>query len=381
MPEADKLLQTIEAVHAAGLDAELWPQALSSVARLLGSSAATVESYDLSSGGLLAFHGFGIPPAEQLAHREHYAAINPRAIYALQRPASELVWDYQVLDEAAMDRDPYYTEFLTRTDFRYFLSGNLFRTPHELAVATIQRTRAQGHVQAAEIALMQGLVPHFRQALDVATRLKRAAGTAHSLKGALDWLADGVALIRADGAILYANEALQAMARRGDGLRIRKGAFVFPDSETRARFAAATAAVARLRAGDVAGGDATDHAVARGAGMLPYLLSMRPLLPAERDGEVDVRAVAIVFVRDPLSRNPAASEVLREVFGLTRAEADVARALQSGMSAAQYARERAVSLNTVYTHLRRIKEKTRCNRMGELIRKLNDLQVPLRIDE
>lgn len=380
MPEADKLLQTIEAVYAAGLDAELWPQTLSSVAQLLESSAATLESYNLPSGGLLDFHAFGIPPAEEIAHREHYAAINPRAAYALQRPANDLAWDYLVLDESAMDRDPYYTEFLTRTDFRYFLSGTLFRTQHELAVTTIQRTPAQGHVEAAEIALMQRLLPHFRQALDMATRLKRVAGDGRSLKAALDWLADGVALIRADGAILYANDALQAIARRGDGLRIRKGAFVFPTSETRARFATAAAAIVRLHAGDAATAGSTDLAVSRGAGMPPYLLSMRPLLPSERNGDVDRRAVAIVFVRDPLSRNPAANEILREVFGLTRAEADVARALQAGMSAAQYAREHDVSLNTVYTHLRRIKEKMRCNRMGELLGKLNDLQMPLRID-
>ena len=54
--------------------------------------------------------------------------------------------------------------------------------------------------------------------------------------------------------------------------------------------------------------------------------------------------------------------------------------LQSGTPPGDYARERAVSLNTVYTHLRRIKEKTRCHRMPELIRRLNDLQVPLRRD-
>ena len=44
------------------------------------------------------------------------------------------------------------------------------------------------------------------------------------------------------------------------------------------------------------------------------------------------------------------------------------------------ARTRAVSLNTVYTHLRRIKEETGSKRMAELIHKLNDLQVPARID-
>jgi DNA-binding CsgD family transcriptional regulator len=91
-------------------------------------------------------------------------------------------------------------------------------------------------------------------------------------------------------------------------------------------------------------------------------------------------ADVIVFIRDPLSRNAAAIRILREVFGLTEAEAGVAQALQTGIPIGDYARSRAVSLNTVYTHLRRIKEKTGCNRMTELIRKLNDLQVPLRLE-
>ena len=42
---------------------------------------------------------------------------------------------------------------------------------------------------------------------------------------------------------------------------------------------------------------------------------------------------------------------------------------------------RALSLNTAYTHLRRIKEKTGCKHMAELIRWLNDLHVPLRRDK
>jgi DNA-binding CsgD family transcriptional regulator len=96
--------------------------------------------------------------------------------------------------------------------------------------------------------------------------------------------------------------------------------------------------------------------------------------------DVDDRAVAIVFVRDPLSRNPAAAQMLREVFGLTEAEAALAFALQAGIPIAAYARERDVSINTVYTHLRRLKDKTGCTRLSELIRKLNDLQVPLRRD-
>jgi DNA-binding CsgD family transcriptional regulator len=85
-------------------------------------------------------------------------------------------------------------------------------------------------------------------------------------------------------------------------------------------------------------------------------------------------------VRDPLTGGTAATGTLRELFGLTEAEAALAQALQSGVTLAEYARQRALSLNTVYTHLRRLREKTGCNRMAELIHRLNELRLPLRGD-
>jgi DNA-binding CsgD family transcriptional regulator len=38
----------------------------------------------------------------------------------------------------------------------------------------------------------------------------------------------------------------------------------------------------------------------------------------------------------------------------------------------EYASERGISPNTVYTHIRNLKEKTGSRRMAELLRKLND---------
>jgi len=379
MPEENALLAAIDAIHAAGLDAEAWPDALAAVTRLCGGAASTLEVFDKSTRRHAEYHGFGVPEAHELAYFEHYLALNPRVPRGMREQAGEVSWDYKYFgDEAGIADDPFYAEFLPRIGIRYFVSGVLRQTSETFAAVAVQRSPAQGHVSAAEIALMARLVPHFRRALDVATRLKRTAAAGRSLEGALDWLADGVALIRPDGSILFANEALRAIALRGDGLRIVKGALVFHGAETRARFAKAIGAVVMLRAGNANSTAAMDLAVGREAGMPPYLLSVRPLPRRERSGDIDARAVAIVFVRDPLSSSRAASGVLREVFGFTEAEANLARALQSGTTVAQYARERVVSLNTIYTHLRRIKEKTGCKRMGELVRKLNDLQVPLR---
>lgn len=87
----------------------------------------------------------------------------------------------------------------------------------------------------------------------------------------------------------------------------------------------------------------------------------------------------VMFIRDPLWRNAANSRILQDLFGLTNAEAHLAHALCSGMTTNDYARERRVTLNTVYSHLKHIREKTGCNGVPDLIRKFGELNVPLRL--
>jgi DNA-binding CsgD family transcriptional regulator/PAS domain-containing protein len=246
------------------------------------------------------------------------------------------------------------------------------------AVVAIQRSRRQGHVAQADVDVMRRLLPHLRQAWDVSKRLKNAERAVRSFERMLDWLADGVVLLHADGHVLYANESFRAIARRGDDIRMHRGAVAIVDPVARSHFAEAIGAASKMRT-DAAEPGSTDIAVARRGGIQPYIVSVRPLVAAARERQ-ESGADVIVFVHDPLQRNAATTRMLRELFGMTEAEADLARALQTGATPGDYALARAVSLNTVYTHLCRLKEKTRCRRMPELIRKLNDLQVSLRVE-
>jgi DNA-binding CsgD family transcriptional regulator len=208
---------------------------------------------------------------------------------------------------------------------------------------------------------------------------KGAKGTCDTLERALDWLADGVALVRADGTVTYANESFQAIVRRNDGIRLRQGAIEFADAKARGKLSSAVASTLRPRAGEPANTLAADFVGTRTVGGKPYLVSVRPLL-ARRGPWEPSQAVAIVFARDPLARGAAPIGPLRELFGFTEAEAALAQALQSGVMLTDYASKRALSLNTVYTHLRRLREKTGCSRMPELIHALNELRLPLRLE-
>jgi DNA-binding CsgD family transcriptional regulator len=327
---------------------------------------------------LLELRIAGLPPHAETAYLDYYARNNPRAAYAFRNLSKEILTDYELIDEHGMDRDAYYVKYLASLDLRYFMSGQITNTRDAQGIVSIQRTRHQGHVQKSEIERMRRLLPHLRQAHDVASRLKSVGQEARSFERALDWLTDGAAFVRTDGKVLYANEALQQIARSGDGIGIKRGRLEFAKADGASRFALAIATVAQMRAGEDCNSGFADFPVPRGGGAPAYLVSVRPLTNGSRRRRSNSQAEVIVFVRDPLRRNSSAYRLLRDVFGLTEAEAGVARALQAGTSPIEYAREHALSVNTVYTHVRRIREKTRCKRQAELIRTLNDLQVAVR---
>ena len=191
------------------------------------------------------------------------------------------------------------------------------------------------------------------------------------LARALDWCADGVALVEVDCTVSHANKAFASIARARDGIVTRKGAVEIADLQMRARLAAALGAM--LREHEPAGGsEPIDFQLPRPSGAPAYIISIRPLLGAmPHDAK---RPVAVLFVRDRDVRGAGDARMLRDLFGLTTAEANLALALQRGVSPNDYARAHRISINTVYTRLRRIKEKTACQRLPELICRLAELR-------
>lgn len=381
MPKGDKLVQAVEAVHAAGLDETLWPYALSRVTALIGGVGTTFEAAEKSTMRLTDFWAHGIPPGSEIRYVENFISISPRIQLGFNERFDEIGYDYMLIDEAGIDRDAYYSDFLRPNGLRYFVSASLTRTAREYSCVAVHRSQRQGHVGARESDLMRHLLPHFRHAFDMNRRFREASRLSVGLGRALDWLADGVALMRADGKLLYANEALLSISCRNDGIRVSKDKrFEFASGEVGVRFGRKLSAACGLQRHETPASAPADLIVPRTAGNPPYVLSVRPL-PREVNRivvEHQVDAAVIVFVHDPLQRDISAAVLLREMFGLTEAEASLARAIQAGTPLAEYAGTNRLSLNTVYTHLRRLKEKTQTKRQAELIHKLNDLRLALR---
>jgi DNA-binding CsgD family transcriptional regulator/PAS domain-containing protein len=373
MATGDLYVQAVESIYACGSGEGLVADALSATSRLLGATGATYEVID-KAAGLKWFSSAGLPSAAGEQYSDHFAAVNPRVPPVLRQRAGEVCWDYKLMDEEAMKRDAFYSEFLPSMGLRYFISAVLEQTADRIAVVSVQRSRRRGHAEQREIALMHRLCPHFQRAYTMRKRL--GADAPNLFENALDLLADGIALLRRDGGIVHVNEALRSIAANNRDFRIDRNSIEFATPELRGRFTAALGAVARVHEPNAAY-LATDFAVPR-ENLPPYTVSVRPLLhPASETSHPE--AAAMLMVHDPLQQTVAAATMLQDLYGLTNAEAQLVRALGTGMTAVAYAQSRGVSVTTVYTHLRRTREKTGWKSVAELTRRFHELNVALRV--
>lgn len=375
MDERDSLTAAIVAVGEAGVDPGRWSSALAAVAGLFGAQFATLETFDPASRRHIGFRASRLEVGNMNAYLRHYADLNPRTPYIWRRPERAIVYDHLVIDEAGMDRDPFYQEFLAPAGLRYFMSGTVSRSRDRHTMITLQRARRKGHVSGRDIDKLQRLLPGLRSSADLTRRLS-AAGTA-AMRGPLDWLSDAVAVLSPQEKVVYANAAMEAIFSAGDGIALVAEVIDLKDPTGALTLAKALAAIRRQRHDPLALPHAADLVAARPSGAAPYVVAVRAL-PATAADALYLAAdpMAVVFVRDPGQRAPEVNAAVRQAFALTEAEARLAAALRQGLSPHDYADAAALSRNTVYTHLRRLKEKLGCHSLTGLISLLCRLHPP-----
>lgn len=173
----------------------------------------------------------------------------------------------------------------------------------------------------------------------------------------LDRLDRGVVLLDGRGAVLHSNPIALDVLRSGDGLVVRGGRLTFTDADLEGRW---TRIIALDGDGDVASNLA---ARVKCADLGPCHLVIMPV-PRGTDAR-PVRFVGLMFL--PNGRREISPAVLRDLFGLTRAQAAVACSLYEGRSVESTAAKLGLSLNTVRSHLKQVFSKCEVQSQAELL--------------
>ncbi|WP_232822977.1 helix-turn-helix transcriptional regulator [Oceanibium sediminis] len=226
------------------------------------------------------------------------------------------------------------------------------------------------HLVAPKGGLMPGvgetlpmLLRHLRRALRLAARLDRTDLECTVYSSALDRLAIGAIFLDAEGRIVHETPLARALIDAGDGLRrVRGGLAACGGSADRSLQTAIRSALG------LGGQPVTEQhtmVVARASGLRDLGVIVRR---TKAGGDSAGGVGAVVMIRDADSGGTPDKDILRCLFDMTPAEADVARSLTAGLSLDETAEELGISRNTARAHLRSIFAKSGIRRQTELVR-------------
>jgi DNA-binding CsgD family transcriptional regulator/PAS domain-containing protein len=372
MPTPDTINKLIRLVYECEVDPALWPVFLEEYARTVNAAMAALIVQDLRNQAGSIRVAYGLDPFWARRYAEYYAGVNVWAHRAgsTLRPGAVTAGE-EFVSDASLMKTEFYADFLRPQQYFYSFGGTISRNDSVASYLTAARSRHQGPLEEAERNVVVQLMPHFETALRVHHRFAGVETRLEHTTGALDSLPHGVIVADAAGAVLFMNrQAEQMLGLDGTpgigGLKIGKDGL-------RAELAGETVRLRELmaRASETVAGNGA-HAggamvISRAEGRAPLQMLVAPL-PADSGFSTGRRGTVVVFVTAPEQVEAPGASQLKQLLGLTPAEARLASALVAGKTLQEFAEEAGIRYTTARTHLQRVFGKAGVSRQSELIR-------------
>lgn len=368
-----EIADCIGAIYEAATADSGWFEVGLKLSCLLDAPAVSLNTAAAISG----YHNLLMPHDEEESRcLKHYEALNPYAAQAKTdyknnrsiHIGTARIGD-EIVPESIFISSEYYNDFANTHGRRYMIGGILGID----SVMPIAFFRPVGHhrFDTQDKRLLNILLPHFQRALEMRHRLGNERQLAQSREAALETLQSGIAIVDSELRVHFLNQAAQHFLNAADAplATICSG----PHGRGIYLTALSRREMEQLRqlVRNAASGGPGGAMRACGDGADPCALIISPLpqsLAPVSGGSGVVAGMALIFLQ-PL---PAASTppvgLLRNIFELSPAEAEVAAALSGGTNAEEVACERGVSLATVRSQIRSILAKSDCGNLRDFER-------------
>jgi DNA-binding CsgD family transcriptional regulator len=354
-------------IYDAAFDAALWPDVLIRLTNAMGGADATIAVNDGESG-IVTMIAPRTDPASLRSYCDYWVDQNVVWKRRRQVAAGRVV---MIRDLAPEDftRSPFHNEWWRPQGFGLGGMGvNLLTEPDASATCAIQSPAGRDAFERDAAALFALVAPHLVRAISVQRRwwhIKLNEELALS-----EWArqSKGVVLVDARAHVIYANSYARVVLDARDGLLIDAGALSASDLGT-------ASALSRLIAGCASrglrdGGPGGTLRVGR-TGCAPLSVVVAPFPNRERQAEPRWLGLAwptaILIITDPRRERRHHRDRLRQRFGLTPAEAELALEIARGKGRQAAARRLNITLGTARTHLERIFSKAGVHRQAELV--------------
>ena len=233
-----------------------------------------------------------------------------------------------------------------------------------IAGIVIYRRDEGRRLEPGDFAVLDSLVPHLSRAYAIHGQLVASRHETAALTEVIDRLPVGVVLVDAECRVVLMNRSAEQVLELRDGFRLERGQPCATDARESRALHGLVASAARAEA--ATGPHTGVMSVSRPSGRRSFSVWVGPLLAAAPENRTD-EATAILFVADPEGGDVSTTEILRHLYQLTGAEAELVRLISGGHSLDEVAQARGVTMNTVRSQLKQVFCKTDTSRQGELV--------------
>jgi DNA-binding CsgD family transcriptional regulator len=360
-------------IYGIGTDSGRWVPLLARLRQETKADLVFVAAYSLATGRGRLLHSANVSAAQARSFTDLYVL---PAQWVRSSHADPLVIEDIAARAAAADGE-FYARWLDPSRSVAFLQALVTHEPvrspagPEVTFIAIARSGAAGEFSRAEIARVSTLVSHIRRALEIQATVTALKAQWQAAMDSFDKLGVGVVILDGDQRPLGMNQyARELVAQRGSKPLEALTPIMFNGEQG----ATAMRACGLLGAADeLLDGNGFDRGAVvearEASNARPIIATARRLDNAPHDGSRSAPA-SVIFLSDPERKATFDAETMRRLYGLTRAEANIAVMLAEGRHLDQAADLLDISINTARTHLKRVLEKTNTTRQADLVRLL-----------
>ncbi|RZF61259.1 helix-turn-helix transcriptional regulator [Sphingomonas populi] len=282
-------------------------------------------------------------------------ALNPRTRAVMRAAVGQTIVDAQFIDAAEIDRTPIYRSLFAQCDVPFSLQARL-PIRGKLAVLSLHRSRFAGEADRSEQDWLDSLIPAIAGAVDAGLTLGRDRN--ETLLTVAEGLTGPVLLLGSEMTLIAHSPSVEPLFR--DLLTLRDGRIAAIDRLGQSRL---NQAFTRASGTPLSGSARTMLRRTNGTAVPIDLVA----LPEKVSGPLSAARVLLSVQLPRLSDEHQARQDLRDIFGLTPAEAEVALLLAEGYSAEAVAVHRRSSVATVKSQVKMIFGKTGVQRQVDLV--------------
>jgi PAS domain-containing protein len=370
MPSARVLSRLLETLYAAPCSPELWPEFLNQFAALLDVSAAGILYQDLERADY-GFHAtIGVDPASIGPYENYYGKMDAWRPRFLKTKEGEIALGDELSPPRELKRTEFYNDFLTKYDFRLYCAIPTLKRSTTIEFITLyQRLRDRPPGKKA-IDTLELVLPHVQNALRLRRRLQAAEVRDGHYERALDLMEVGVILLDGTGTCIFANRAAHSIFGQKEGLLLKDRRLRVEAPNNSAELAKLLRSALHVRDDEFSRLSGAGMRISRKGRPLQFWVSAAsPAVGAP------MGAAAVAFVFDPDSSPVRNTEILRDLYQLTPAEARVAELLSRGHSLPGVAASTHVTYETARSQLKSVFSKTGARRQSELVRLISAVPV------